>query len=500
MMHFTPFGTAVSVVALLSASTAVADVTAAQVWENWKANLAIYGEDDVTIGAEESSDGTVTISDLTLSMDDEFSSVEANLGTIVFTEQGDGTVAVTMADSYPITIVPEDDALIRVVVSQTGMTMIVSGDADDMNYDVTADRYAFEIIEMMERGEPVIDGDFLIAANNIVGAYTVKTGDLRNLTYDMNVGSLDLLADFAEPGGDGKVIFSGKLDALKAVSEIAMPLEIDPDAPEDMFADGFAVSGAYGFDAANYIFDFNADGDQASGSISLGAGATNFAMDAEALSYDVTTEAIAVNVQSGDFPFPVNVSLAGSGIGFAMPLASTDAPAPFGMKLNLTDLTVNDEIWAMGDPSQVLPRDPLAIDLDLSGEGKLFFDLLDPEQASAMENAAVPGELNALTLNNLLLSAGGAMVTGAGAFTFDNSDLETFDGLPRPLGDATITIAGANGLIDNLVSMGLLPEDQASMGRMMMGMFARSTGDDQLETTVEVNAEGHLIVNGQRMQ
>jgi len=91
-------------------------------------------------------------------------------------------------------------------------------------------------------------------------------------------------------------------------------------------------------------------------------------------------------------------------------------------------------------------------------------------------------------------------ISGDGAFTFDNNDLETFDGLPRPLGAATVKIEGANGLMDNLVSMGLLPEDQASMGRLMMGMFARATGDDQLETTVEVNDQGHLIVNGQRIQ
>jgi len=55
-------------------------------------------------------------------------------------------------------------------------------------------------------------------------------------------------------------------------------------------------------------------------------------------------------------------------------------------------------------------------------------------------------------------------------------------------------------LIDNLVALGVLPEDQASMARLGMGMFARSVGDDQLETTVEVNPEGHVIVNGQRMR
>jgi len=383
MIYFKPLRTTVCLAALFSASSAVADVTAAQVWENWKANLAIYGEDGVTIGAEDIGDGVVTVSDLTLLMQDGPTSVEANMGTITFTEQGDGTVAVTMTDSYPINIIPEDDAFVRVDVTHTGMQMIVSGEENDMTYDISADRYAFEVTEITERGEPVVDGDIMIAANNLTGTYNIRTEDIRTIVYDVSLGSLDMLVDFAEPGGDGTVTVSGKLDALRAASSLVMPLEIDPDKPEDMFADGFAVDGGYGFDAANYIFDINVDGEQAAGSVSLGAGAVNVAMDADALSYDVSTQAIAVNVQSGELPFPIDVKLAETGIGFGMPLATTEAPAPFNIALNVTDLTINDEIWAMGDPGQVLPRDPVTVRLDLSGEGKLFFDFLDPEQAAA---------------------------------------------------------------------------------------------------------------------
>ena len=51
-----------------------------------------------------------------------------------------------------------------------------------------------------------------------------------------------------------------------------------------------------------------------------------------------------------------------------------------------------------------------------------------------------------------------------------------------------------------LIAMGVLPEDQAMMGRMMMGMFARTVGEDQLSTTIEVNSEGHVLANGQRIQ
>jgi len=105
-----------------------------------------------------------------------------------------------------------------------------------------------------------------------------------------------------------------------------------------------------------------------------------------------------------------------------------------------------------------------------------------------------------VTLNNLSLKLGGAELTGLGDFTFDNTDLETFGGMPRPVGEVTMNIKGGNALIDSLVQMGLIPEDQAMMGRMMMGMFARSVGDDELSSKIEINDQGHVIANGQRIQ
>jgi hypothetical protein len=51
-----------------------------------------------------------------------------------------------------------------------------------------------------------------------------------------------------------------------------------------------------------------------------------------------------------------------------------------------------------------------------------------------------------------------------------------------------------------LIQMGLIPEDQAMMPRMMLGMFATPVGDDMLTSTIEVNAEGHVLANGQRLR
>ena len=87
-----------------------------------------------------------------------------------------------------------------------------------------------------------------------------------------------------------------------------------------------------------------------------------------------------------------------------------------------------------------------------------------------------------------------------GAFTFDNTDMVTFEGYPRPTGDLTLNVKGANALIDNLIKMGILPEDQAMFGRMMMGSFTQVTGDDELTSKIEINDQGNIFANGQKIQ
>jgi hypothetical protein len=76
----------------------------------------------------------------------------------------------------------------------------------------------------------------------------------------------------------------------------------------------------------------------------------------------------------------------------------------------------------------------------------------------------------------------------------------TFAPLPRPEGALRVQINGLNGLLDNLVAMGLVPAEEMMAPRMMMGMFARSTGDDQLESQLEITGDGQVLANGQRIR
>ena len=112
----------------------------------------------------------------------------------------------------------------------------------------------------------------------------------------------------------------------------------------------------------------------------------------------------------------------------------------------------------------------------------------------ASEETGVPyiPALESLNITELGLKVAGAALDGTGAFTFDNSM-----GMPMPLGEANITITGANKLIDGLIATGLLPEQDAMGARMMMGMFMVPSGDDTLTSKIEAKEGMQILVNGQ---
>ena len=183
----------------------------------------------------------------------------------------------------------------------------------------------------------------------------------------------------------------------------------------------------------------------------------------------------------------------------AMPVVKSDDPQNFAFGITLGDFVMSDMIWGIFDPTGQLPRDPATIELDLTGQAKLLVDYLDPEAAAQL--AGPPGEVNTLAVNTLVVDAAGARLEGQGDVNFDNTDLTTFPGMPKPVGVVNLSLAGGNGLLDKLVAMGLLPDEQAMGARMMMGLFA-VPGDtaDTLNSKIEFTQDGQVLANGQRIK
>ena len=492
---------ALCISALLSSTAVYADVTAQQVWDDWKANMGLYGQDGMSIGSEVASGGTVTVTDLGINSVMEGGSIKANLASLVLTENGDGTVSVTMSEEYVMTITNTTDGVETVVsaaLRQTGMTMTVSGTPEELTYDVTAAKYAISLDSILESGTAV-PAEVVLTLNNVAGSYVTSTPDLHQIDYEMGAESADVSVVVNDPETGTAVNFSGKMNDLASTVNMVIPLDITN--PDEMFNAGMSMAGGYSFGASSFVFSANdpASG-ETSGTATALSGTTDFSFDQTAMGYDTTTQGLNIELTSAEMPFPVKLSLAEIGLGILFPLAKTDEPADWAGYLNLTDLSVNDEIWAMLDAGNVLPHDPATVVLDLTGTATMLFDILDPAQQEQMNAGAVPGELNSVAINDLTVRIAGAEVMGTGAFTFDNTDMTTIPGMPRPEGSLELNINGVNGLLDKLVSMGLIPEDQAMMPRMMMGMFATVVGEDQLTSKIEIDAAGGIFANGQQIQ
>ena len=486
------------VTALMAASTAQADVTAQQVWEAWQTSMAQYAGDAAVTTGDVSEDGdTVTVTDFVLSSNKDGETLRVSVPQIVFAGADDGTVAITSSDTTTITIGTASDGTVDMSFVQSDATLTASGTPEDLTYDVAADQYTLSI-DSITSPEGEVTGDMGLTLNGVSGTTRTRNAETVETTYDITATSVDLLVDITTPD-DSSLVVSGKIDGIATTGSSSAPADMDFSDPAAMFGGAYTASGSYTSGPAAYIIE--ASGTTGiSGTSTTGPSSLTFGVGAEGLSYEASVTDVAADLTSSEMPFPLRLAASSYDVALTTPVAPTDAPAPFRLLLGLSDVTVNDEIWAMFDPTAALPRDPATIRLDVSGAAQLDRSIMDPAQAEAMAmQPGFPGKIDSLTLNDLTVDAVGLSVNGTGDFTFDNTDMATFPGLPNPTGSVTIDVTGANALIDKLIAMGLIPAEQAMMPRMMLGMFATSTGDDALQSVIEVR-DGQVLANGQRIR
>ena len=132
-----------------------------------------------------------------------------------------------------------------------------------------------------------------------------------------------------------------------------------------------------------------------------------FSLSAQGLDYSVGQTGITFDATSAQLPFPVSGKIAVARSGMKLPMGGSDAPTPIGLALTLENLELNEELWALFDPTKQLPRDPATLVLDLEGMGTF-----NPESA---ETGQMPGAIESAALKALRLKLMGAEVTGTGA-------------------------------------------------------------------------------------
>lgn len=504
MRNFKSIGGSAVFLTLMTTTASFADVTADQVWSDWKEYMTNFGYE--LSATEKQSGDALTVSDIAMTMElpEGEGSIALTMGEMTFTDRGDGTVAVTIPPVMPFTMqvdaTDNEDLDLAMQYTNTGLSMIVSGTPEDMLYSYSAAELAIELVEMKVDDQVIDSAKVNVVLGNMIGSSTMKVGDIRSAMQNFAASTVTYDLGLTDPEGSGSFAMKGQLADLKFTGGTSIPTEFDPENMANALTAGFAVDGEFTYGGGNSEFSFADGRETMSGSSSSTAGSLTVAMDENALNYGGAAEGMKMSIMGSEIPFPINVEMAESAFNLLMPVSKSDEPQDFALLTKMVDLSVEDMIWGLVDPTGALPHDPATVVLDLSGKANWLFNIMDPEAAEAMAGDT-PGQLHALTLNELQVKIAGADLTGSGDFTFDNTDLQTFDGMPKPTGAIDLKLVGGNGLLDNLVAMGLVPEDQAMGVRMMMGLFARpGDGDDTLVSKIEVTEDGAVLANGQRLQ
>jgi hypothetical protein len=361
--------------------------------------------------------------------------------------------------------------------------------------------FAYQIEAMDGTGLQDASVDATFSFVKPVGTYTDMPGANRHVTVAHKSGSLDYTMVQVDPTTGTNTDQSANIADLTVAFDMVMPAtqrisEIDSGAAfTRALMDGLAVKIDFTQGVANQTDKTENAFLSYEAKITSQPGTAGFSMDKSGGGLMATGGATVVDATSPAFPFPaLHVEIGGLAMDFRMPLAGGDA-VPFRYMVNLADVTVNEEAWAVVDPGKALPRDPAAIVLDLTGMAS--FDMGGLMDSSNTGGAPDPMPfIDTLDMADLKLAVAGALMTGKGAFTFDNST-----GVPMPMGSADISLTGGNALIDGLVAIGMVPEDQAASARMMMSMFmSPGDGADTMTSKVEARDDGGIYVNGQRVQ
>lgn len=499
--------TASTSVLCLTATAGFADLTAAQVWEDWRSYLESFGYE--VQGETAQSGDTLTIRDMAMRMQlpEEDGMAELRMGQMQLVEQGDGSVVVILPEVMPMAIDLTDEegeqVALTIEIAQKGMDMRVTGDPAAMTYDYSAQEMAMTLTDLVAGEQTPEIGAAVIRMADLAGRYqSEETGDARRFTQEMAAGPVGYEVDFTDPEAGGRAEIKGTLARVSMTGDGDMIGNVDASDMAAALREGLRVNSEIEYEGGNTAYKFTTEGEVVEGTQSSDSGTLQAAIGPDGLRYGGEGRGVSMAMTGAGLPFPVTAEMERAGFNLVMPVSKSEEMQDYALALDFGGFTMSDMIWAMFDPGEQLSRDPATISVDLSGKGRLFFDLLDPEQMAKLEEGEdVPGEVESLMLNDLTVDMAGTKLTGAGAFTFDQSDLTSFDGVPAPEGAIDLQLVGGNGLLDKLVGMGFVAEEQATMVRMMAGMFARTgSGADELTSRIEITEDGHVLANGQRLK
>ena len=340
-----------------------------------------------------------------------------------------------------------------------------------------------------------------VGFTGLEGTYSDTPGTNRTFGLDLMADVLAYSTNMDDPSLEMKQTTTSETQNIELALEVALPTSLSVAGAEVPPADfgvalqeGLAISFTTKQGESNGTMSQESPFMPMTMAIKAGGGEGAGLFNKDTMSIQSTGSGFEIDGTSGMLPVPIKVVSGPLELELTSPVTATETAGDFALLLKLGQLSLNEEAWALFDPTGALKRDAADLAIDISG--KTIIDI--PGMIAADTAGTVPPTPapESLDITELSLKVAGAALAGTGAFTFDNSM-----GMPMPLGEANVTVTGANALIDGLIATGLVAEEDAMGARMMMGMFmAPGAGPDELTSKIEAKEGFAIFVNGQQIQ
>ncbi len=546
----------------LVASPAMADLTAEEVLADQLNLLSGYGLIEMTTtGTAAYSSGLAIDGFLGTHTNDDGEEFQIRIGGVDLVEQRDGSVRVVYPERLQVSVTSTEDGEPKeagMTIVLEDMSHVVSGSAQNIRHDITFDKASLADFFMIPAAEEFDNVDFTFAVTDVDTTLRLIDGDVQERSFQFDVGafrmalatilpdgidrlraalpddqtsefeSVDMAIDLKNTSGSFGYIggdipqhtldvrfdlfdwqqnlqaegiegmeFNMSAEDFALNYDIALSIEAMEDSFADALKQGQTASGALSYTSMNYDLDVVAPEGPVRMLSSSGLTRGQFSLDSSGIRFSSSAADTVAEISGPmdeDFPLgQIGYEIQSSEIDLALPILPSEDTQPFALKLAIEGLETAEEVWSLFDPLQRLPRDPVDLVIDMEGQAVVTSDVFANESRMPFQNTE-------LTLNALRLAIAGAVLTGNGSVV-DKSVPGNPTGKPSGTITLNTKLTGANTLLDTLVDMGLLPSEQAMAARMGLGVIARAgDGPDTLVSTIEVQEDGAVLANGQRIK
>jgi hypothetical protein len=507
--------TLATALALILAAPAALAVTADEVWADWQ-RLARDGGTSITARTDRAGDRLV-LTDIVIPIGAPGARADLKIPRVELQDRPDGTVAVLLPERFSVVIddqMPDTSGpdVVTFAASAPGFAMTIAGLGDTAAFEITAP----SLVLSVERINPPLPPGQEFAATLALADLALShrmdlTQPVVTASSSLALGTLhsDLLIDVDAPE---RVTLSWDLSGLSGALDLVLPPAAqgqmpDPARPSltnilDALADGLRIQADLSFADFALMAETTGTGEDALIDMTSTNGKAGTVFDPARAGYDLALGPTRMTVR-GDMPDIAlsEISLGFENLAYAISLGLGDLTQPQEARFiaRLVDFELPAEIFAAVDPSGALALSPMTFALDIAGRYALSPQMLAPDWQPE-PGVFPPMDLVDVTLTELAIAIAGVTLDGRGSLTFDESDLETFGGLPAPEGTASFQASGVDALIDRLIAAGYVQSSDLMPLRMALMAIAKAgEAPDTLTSEIEFRDKS-LIVNGQKIR